>query len=160
MKNQPSTEKNPIKIIAKNKKARHDFFILSKYEAGIVLLGTEVKSIRDGKANLKESYARIENGELWLIGMHISPYKQGNINNHDPVRKRKLLMHAREIDRMKKNTEEKGLTIVPLLLYLSGGRVKVELGLARGKHHYDKRQDNAARDAKRDMDRARKKVAL
>ena len=160
MKNQTSTEKKSIKIIAKNKKARHDFFILSKYEAGIVLMGTEVKSIRDGKANLKESYARIENGEFWLIGMHVSPYKQGNINNHDPVRKRKLLMHAREIDRMKKNTEEKGLTIVPLLLYLSGGRVKVELGLARGKHHYDKRQDNAARDAKRDMDRARKKVAL
>ena len=160
MKNNAPTEKNPIKIIAKNKKARHDFFILSKYEAGIVLMGTEVKSMRDGKANLKESYARIENGELWLIGMHVSPYKQGNINNHDPVRRRKLLMHAREIVRMKKSTEEKGLTIVPLSLYLCGGRVKVELGLARGKHQHDKRQDNAARDAKRDMDRARKKVAL
>jgi len=149
-----------MKIIAKNKKAFHDYFILQKYEAGIVLQGTEVKSMREGKANLKESYARIDNGELWIIGMHISPYKQGNINNHDPVRKRKLLMHASEIQRLRKSTDEKGLTIVPLLLYFSGGRVKVELGLARGKHLYDKREDTAKRDAMREMDRARKKVAL
>ncbi|MFC1608262.1 SsrA-binding protein SmpB [Candidatus Latescibacterota bacterium] len=149
-----------MKIIAKNKKARHDYFILSKYEAGIVLQGTEVKSLRNGKVNLKESYARIDEGELWIVGMHISPYEQGNINNHDPVRKRKLLMHSREIDRLRKSTEEKGLTLVPLALYFSGGRVKVEIGLAQGKHHYDKRQDNAKRDAQREMDRARKKVAL
>ena len=160
MKDKPTKENSTIKIIVRNKKARHDYFILSKYEAGIVLVGTEVKSIRNGKVNLKESYARVEKDELWLIGMHISPYEQGNINNHDPVRKRKLLMHTREIGRLKKSTEEKGLTIVPLSLYLSGGRVKVELGLAQGKHHHDKRQDQAARDAKRDMDRARKKVAL
>ena len=149
-----------MKPIAQNKKAYHDFFIMSKYEAGIVLTGTEVKSIREGKVNLKDSYAHLEHGELWLIGTHISPYAQGNINNHDPLRKRKLLMHVREIDRLKRSIEEKGLTLVPLSLYFSGGRVKVELGLARGKHQYDKRQDNAERDAKRDMDRARKKVAL
>lgn len=148
------------KLIAQNKKARHDYFIMSKYEAGIALTGTEVKSIREGKVNLKDSYAHMENGELWLIGTHISPYSQGNINNHDPLRKRKLLMHAREIDRLKRGIEEKGLTLVPLSLYFIGGRVKVELGLARGKHQYDKRQDNAERDAKRDMDRARKKVTL
>ncbi|MBN1291715.1 MAG: SsrA-binding protein SmpB [Candidatus Latescibacteria bacterium] len=148
-----------MKIIAKNKKAFHDFFILSKYEAGIVLQGTEVKSIRNGNANLKESYARFDNGELWLVGMHISPYEQGNIFNHDPVRKRKLLLHAGEIERLRKSIDEKGLTIVPLSLYFIGGRVKVELGLARGKHLYDKRDDKASRDAKREMDRARKKVA-
>ena len=133
---------------------------MSKYEAGIALTGTEVKSIREGKVNLKDSYAHMENGELWLIGTHISPYSQGNINNHDPLRKRKLRMHAREIERLKRNIEEKGLTLVPLSLYFDGGRVKVELGLARGKHQYDKRQDNAERDAKRDIDRARKKVTL
>ena len=117
MKDNKTRENGTIKIIARNKKARHDYFIFSKYEAGIVLKGTEVKSIRAGKVNLKESYARIEKEELWLIGMHISPYEQGNINNHDPVRKRKLLMHAREIGRLRKSTEEKGLTIVPLSLY-------------------------------------------
>ncbi len=149
-----------MKPIAQNKKAYHDYFIMSKYEAGIVLTGTEVKSIREGKVNLKDSYAHLELNELWLVGTHISPYTQGNINNHDPLRKRKLLMHVREIDRLRRSIEEKGLTLVPLSLYFSGGRVKVELGLARGKHQYDKRQDNAERDAKRDMDRARKKVTL
>ena len=149
-----------MKLIAQNKKARHDYFILQKYEAGIVLQGTEVKSIRESKANLKESYARVDNGELWLIGMHISPYKQGNIYNHEPRRRRKLLMHASEIERLRKSIEEKGLTIIPLSLYFSGGRVKVELGLARGKHLYDKREDTATREAKREMNRARKKVAL
>ena len=149
-----------MKPIAQNKKAYHEYFIMSKYEAGIVLTGTEVKSMREGKVNLKDSYAHLEHDELWLIGTHISPYMQGNINNHDPLRKRKLLMHVREIDHLKRSIEEKGLTLVPLSLYFSGGRVKVELGLARGKHQYDKRQDNAERDARRDMDRARKKVAL
>ena len=149
-----------MKIIAQNKKARHDYFILSKYEAGIALKGTEVKSIRQGHVNLKDSYARVMDNELWLIGVHISPYEQGNIYNHDPLRNRKLLLHSSEIERLRKNIEEKGLTIVPLSLYFNRGRVKVELGLARGKHLYDKREDKAAREAKREMDRARKKVAL
>jgi SsrA-binding protein len=149
-----------MKIIAQNKKARHDYFILSKYEAGIALKGTEVKSIRQGHVNLKDSYARVMDNELWLIGVHISPYEQGNIYNHDPLRNRKLLLHSSEIERLRKSIEEKGLTIVPLSLYFNGGRVKVELGLARGKHLYDKREDKAAREAKREMDRARKKVAL
>jgi SsrA-binding protein len=145
------------KIIARNKRARHDFSIISTWEAGIVLQGTEVKSLRNGLLNFKDSYARIKNGELWLIGMHISPYEKGNIYNHDPLRTRKLLLHAREIERLRKNIEEKGLTIVPLSLYLKKGKVKVELGLARGKHLYDKREDTAAQSAKRDMERARKK---
>jgi len=118
-----------MKLIAQNKKARHDYFILSKYEAGIVLTGTEVKSIREGKVNLKDSYAHIEHGELWLVGTHISPYAQGNINNHDPLRKRKLLMHVREIDRLKRSIEEKGLTLVPLSLYFNG----VQFGAFPGK---------------------------
>ncbi|MCE5251753.1 SsrA-binding protein SmpB [bacterium] len=149
-----------MKIATKNKKAYHDYFILSKYEAGIVLQGTEVKSIRLGHVNLNDSYARVIDNELWLIGLHISPYEQGNIFNHDPLRKRKLLLHSAEIERLRKSIEEKGLTIVPLSLYLNGGRVKVELGLARGKHLYDKREDKASRDARREIDRARKKAAL
>lgn len=146
------------KIIAQNKKARHDFFILDTWEAGIVLQGTEVKSLRDSRVNLKDSYARVRNGEVWLIGVHISPYPQGNIANHEPERDRKLLLHAREIERLRRNIEEKGLTIVPLSLYFSEGRVKVELGLAKGKHTYDKREDTAEREARREMDRARKKM--
>jgi SsrA-binding protein len=144
--------------IAQNRKARHDFFILNTFEAGIVLQGTEVKSLRDGRVNLKDSYARVKNGELWLIGMHISPYEQGNIYNHDPERTRKLLMHAREIEKLRRSIEEKGLTLVPLSLYFKEGRVKVEIGLAKGKHSYDKREDTADREAKREMDRARKKM--
>ena len=144
------------KAIAQNRKARHDFFILSTHEAGIVLQGTEVKSIRAGRLNLKDSYAKVKDGELWLIGMHISPYEQGNIFNHDPERVRKLLLHAREIERLRRSIEEKGLTLVPLALYFKSGRVKVELGLAKGKHTYDKREDTAQREARREMDRARK----
>jgi SsrA-binding protein len=144
------------KIIAQNRKARHDFFILSTLEAGIALRGTEVKSLRAGRLNLKDSYAKVKSGELWLVGMHISPYEQGNINNHDPERPRKLLMHAREIDRLRRNVEEKGLTLVPIALYFKNGKVKVELGLAKGKHTYDKRDDNAEREARREMDRAKK----
>ena len=146
------------KFITQNRKARHDFFILETYEAGIALQGTEVKSLREGRINLKDSYARVKNGELWLIGTHISPYEQGNINNHDPERSRKLLMHAREIERLRRNIEEKGLTLVPLSLYFKEGRAKVEIGLAKGKHTYDKREDTAKRDAQREMDRARKKA--
>lgn len=147
---------DPVKIIAKNKKARHNFEIIDTYEAGIELQGTEVKSLREGLLNFLDSYARIQDGELWLLGLHISPYDKGNIHNHEPSRNRKLLMHANEIERLRKNIDEKGLTIVPLSLYLKQGRIKVEIGLARGKHLYDKRRDAADRDAKREMDRARR----
>lgn len=150
------TAQDSIKIIAKNKKARHNFEILDSFEAGIVLQGTEVKSLREGLLNFLDSYARIQNGELWLLGMHISPYDKGNIHNHEASRNRKLLMHSREIERMKRNIEEKGLTIVPLSLYLKQGRIKIEIGLARGKQLFDKRRDSAERDAKREMDRARR----
>jgi len=146
-----------IKTIGKNRKARHNFMVLSNHEAGIVLRGTEVKSLREGSLNFLDSYARVVNGELWLIGLHISPYDKGNIYNHDPARDRKLLMHSREIERLRKSIDEKGLTIVPLSMYLKKGIVKVELGLCRGKHIHDKRRDEASRDAKREMDRAIKK---
>ena len=146
-----------MKIIVKNKKARHDYHILDTFEAGLVLQGSEVKSIRQGKVNLKESYIKNRNNELWITGMHVTPYEQGNIFNPEPLRDRKLLMHSREIERLRKSTDEKGLTIVPLSLYLKDGRVKVEIALAKGKHIYDKRQDNAEKDARREMDRARKK---
>lgn len=147
-----------VKIIAKNRKARHEYHILDHHEAGIALAGTEVKSIRAGKVNLTDCYARVRGGELWLIGLHISPYEQASIFNHDPVRERKLLMHKREIEKLRRSTDEKGLTLIPLSVYLKQGRVKVEIGVGKGKKLYDKREDTAARDAKRDMDRARKKA--
>jgi len=142
-----------IKIAAENRKARHDYHIHETYEAGIALTGTEVKSLRAGKANLKDSYARIDNAEIMLHNMHISPYEQGNRFNHEPLRTRKLLMHRYEINKLIGKTKEKGYTLVPLKLYFTKGKVKVELGLATGKHTYDKRQDLAERDAKRDMER-------
>jgi SsrA-binding protein len=142
-----------IKIIAQNKKARHDYFIEQTMEAGIVLSGTEVKSIRQGKVNLKESYATIESGEVMLNGMHISPYEQGNIFNKDPLRARKLLLHKSEINRIIGYTQQKGMSLVPVQLYFKRGRVKVELGIAKGKKLYDKRDDIAERDAKREIDR-------
>jgi len=146
-----------FKRIQKNKKAWHEFSILDNFEAGIVLQGTEVKSIRESKLNFLDSYARVRNGELWLIGLHISPYdKAGGYFNHDPARDRKLLMHSREIERLRKNVDEKGLTIVPLQVYLKDGKVKVEIGLAKGKNLYDKRRSEQEKDAKREMDRARK----
>jgi len=145
-----------VKPVARNKKARHEYFILDTFEAGIVLQGTEVKSIREGRLNFLDSYAAVKNGELWLFGLHISPYEQGNIHNHDPLRTRKLLMHAREIERLRKHSDEKGLTLVPLSVYFRKGIAKVEIGLAKGKHLYDKRRDAAERDARREMDRARK----
>ena len=144
----------PIKIIAENRKARHDFFIHETYETGLVLTGTEVKSLRAGKANLKDSYARIENGEMMLHNLHISPYDQGNRFNHEPLRTRKLLMHKVEILKLFGKTREKGYSLIPLKLYFSRGKAKLELGLASGKKNYDKRQDIAERDAKREMDRA------
>ncbi|HHL72965.1 MAG TPA: SsrA-binding protein SmpB [Bacteroidetes bacterium] len=141
------------KIIAVNRKARHDYEVIDTFEAGIVLLGTEVKSLRAGKANLKDSYARIRNGELWLFGLHISPYSHGSYNNHIPERDRKLLLHKYEIRRLIGKVEEAGLTLVPLKLYFKNGKVKVQLGLARGRKQYDKRQVIAKREADRDLRR-------
>ena len=143
-----------IKVAAENRKARHDYHIHETYEAGIVLTGTEVKSLRAGKANLKDSYARIDNGELMLHNMHISPYDQGNRFNHEPLRTRKLLMHRYEINKLIGKTQEKGYTLVPLKLYFTRGKAKVEVALATGKKTYDKRQDIAERDAKREIDQA------
>ncbi|MGH7493404.1 MAG: SsrA-binding protein SmpB [bacterium] len=145
---------SPKKIIAQNRKARHDYEILETYEAGIALRGTEVKSLRAGRANLKDAYAAVREGEVWLYGVHISPYSHGNINNHDPERDRKLLMHRREIRRLIGKTKETGLTVVPLQLYFNHGKVKVELALAKGKKQYDKREAIAKRDAEREMKRA------
>jgi SsrA-binding protein len=142
-----------IKVIAQNKKARHDYFIEQTIEAGIVLSGTEVKSIRQGKVNLKDSYAAIKDGEVMLSGMHISPYEQGNIFNKDPLRDRKLLLHKREINRLVGLTQQKGMALVPVRLYFRKGKVKVELAVAKGKKLYDKRADIAERDARREIDR-------
>ncbi|GAV21561.1 SsrA-binding protein SmpB [Carboxydothermus pertinax] len=142
------------KVITENRKAFHDYHILEKYEAGISLKGTEVKSIRLGRVNLRDSFARIENGELWLYNMHISPYEQGNRFNHEPKRPRKLLMHKREIMRLFGKTREKGLTLVPLKLYFKGNYAKIELGLAKGKKIYDKREEMAKRDAAREIEKA------
>ena len=145
-----------IKTAAVNRKARHDYFIEDTYECGIALQGTEVKSIRKGALQMKDSYAQVKNGELFLIGMHISPYEQGNIYNHDPERRRKLLMHKREIVRIGHTIAEKGFTLVPLRVYFKDGRAKVELGLCRGKHTIDKRQTLRKREQDRDVDRALK----
>ena len=146
--------KSSIKIVAENRKARHDYHIHETYEAGIALTGTEVKSLRAGKANLKDSYAHVENGEMMISQMHISPYEQGNIFNHEPMRKRKLLMHKKEILKLFGKTREKGYSLVPLKLYFTRGKAKLQIAIASGKKNYDKRQDIAARDAKRDMERA------
>ncbi|HOT36080.1 MAG TPA: SsrA-binding protein SmpB [Candidatus Latescibacteria bacterium] len=143
-----------IKIITKNRKAFHDYSILETTEAGIALVGTEVKSLRLGNVNLKDSYARVERGEVVLYGLHISPYDHGNRYNHDPERPRKLLLHRREIGRLKGRSEEKGLTLVPLSLYFKGGRVKVELGLAKGKQIHDKRETLRRREIEMDMEQA------
>lgn len=144
----------PIQVVSENRKARHDFHIEETYEAGISLRGTEVKSIRAGKANLKDSFARVEREEIFLYNMHISPYEQGNQFNVEPKRTRKLLMHKSEIRRLLGIVQQKGLALIPLKLYFKNGRAKVELALAKGKKLYDKRDDIAARDAKRDIERA------
>ncbi len=138
------------RLIANNKKAYHDYFIEEKYEAGISLHGTEVKSLRMGKCSIKESFLRIENGELFIYGMHVSPYEKGNIFNKDPLRVKKLLMHKSEIHKLQGKIAEKGYTLVPLQVYLKGSLVKVEIGLARGKKLYDKRQDIAKKDQRRE----------
>ena len=142
-----------IRIIAQNKKAYHDFFVLEKLEAGIELFGTEVKSIRQGKTNLKDSWCFVKDGEMFVNGMHISPYEQGNIFNRDPLRTKKLLLHKREIKRLYSQVKQEGLAIVPLSVYFTKGRAKVEIGLCKGKKLYDKRESDAKRQADRDIDR-------
>ena len=142
------------RTIAQNKKARHDYFVEESFEAGIELCGTEVKSIRQGRVNLKDSWCSVDKGELFVNGMHISPYEQGNIFNRDPMRVRKLLMHKREINRLYGIVKQTGYSLIPLSLYFKGSRVKMELGLCKGKKLYDKREDMAKRAAKRDMERA------
>jgi SsrA-binding protein len=144
---------NTIKLIANNKKAYHDYFIEDTFETGIALAGTEVKSLRMGKCSIKESFVRIENGEVMIYGMHISPYEKGNIFNKDPLRVRKLLMHRYEINKLMGKIKEKGLTLVPLKVYFRGSLVKVEIGLARGKKLYDKRQDIAKKDMRREAEK-------
>ena len=142
-----------IKVLAENRKARHEYFIESTYECGIALVGTEVKSIRMGKVNIKDSYVRIKNGEAFVIGMHVSPYEKGNIFNRDPFRERKLLLHKREIRTLLALSQADGYSLIPLKLYLRDGKVKLELAVAKGKKLYDKRHDIAERDARRAMDR-------
>ena len=141
------------KLITNNRKARHDYEIVDTLEAGIVLLGTEVKALRDGKANLRDSYANVRNDEVFLHNFHISPYSHGNLNNHEPLRERKLLLHRKEIRKLIGKTQEKGLTLVPLKLYFKRGKVKVEIALARGKKLHDKRQSIAKREADRELKR-------
>ncbi|GAA0744651.1 SsrA-binding protein SmpB [Clostridium oceanicum] len=145
--------------LVENRKARHDYFVEEKYEAGIELVGTEVKSIRAGKANLKDSYAEVRNGEVFVRNMHISPYEQGNIFNKDPLRDRKLLLHKSEIDKLIGYTTQQGYTLVPLTLYLKHGRVKVALAVAKGKKNYDKRQSLIEKSAKRDIERQMKNAS-
>lgn len=147
-----------VKVIANNKKAWHDYFIEEKYECGIVLYGTEIKSIRQGRVSIKEAYVDIENGEAVIEGMNISPYEKGNIFNRDPLRKRKLLLHKNEILKLGQAVQQKGYTIVPLEVYLKKGRCKIQIGLARGKHNYDKREDIRRKDMKREAERSYKDV--
>ena len=142
-----------MKLVANNKKAYHDYFIEEKYECGIALHGTEVKSLRMGKCSIKEAFIRIENGEVFVYGMHVSPYEKGNIFNKDPLRVKKLLLHKQEIHKLLGKIKEKGYTLVPLQVYFSNGRAKVEIGLARGKKLYDKREDIAKKDARRETER-------
>ncbi|KUO64372.1 MAG: SsrA-binding protein [Gracilibacter sp. BRH_c7a] len=142
-----------IKVIAENRKARHDYFVEERYEAGIILTGTEIKSIRAGRVNLKDSYAEISGGEVWLTQMHISPYEQGNRFNHEPLRKRKLLLNRTEIVKLNAQVQQQGMTLIPLRIYLKKGMAKIDLGLCKGKKNYDKRDDIAKKDAKRDMER-------
>ena len=145
--------KETMKLVANNKKAYHDYFIEEKYEAGIALHGTEVKSLRMGKCSVKESFIRIENGEVFVYGMHVSPYEKGNIFNKDPLRVKKLLLHKQEINKLSGKIKEKGYTLVPLQVYFKDGLAKVEIGLAKGKKLYDKRQDIAKKDQKREAEK-------
>jgi SsrA-binding protein len=152
----PPKKEGPIKIIAENRKARHDYAIVDQLEAGLVLTGTEVQSLRLGKANLKDAYAKVKNGEVWLYQAHISPYPFAYYNNHDPLRVRKLLLHKREIMRLYAKANEQGYTLVPLKLYFKAGKAKVTIALAKGKREYDKRHSIRDREHQRELDRARK----
>ncbi len=149
------TEKG-VKIIVPNKKAYHDYFVIEKYEAGIELFGTEIKSLRNGQVNLKDSFCKVYNGELYVVGMHISPYEKGNIFNKDPLRLKKLLMHKKEIIKLNSFVAKDGYSLIPLSLYFKGSRVKVEVGVCKGKKLYDKRESDAKRDAQRTIERATK----
>jgi SsrA-binding protein len=142
---------NPV--LARNRAARHEFHILQKLEAGIELLGTEVKSAREGRVNLKDAYGKIRNGEVFLVNAHISPYTHGNRENHDPLRPRRLLLHRGEIRKLAKAVDNAGMTLVPLVMYLKGGRIKVEIGVAKGKRTHDKREDSRKREAEREIER-------
>ena len=142
------------KVVATNRKARHEYFLEDAFEAGLVLVGSEIKSIRAGRVNLREGFVSVQNGELWLMNVHISDYKESGPYGHDPVRPRKLLLHRKEIERILSRIQEKGYTLVPTIMYLTRGRAKVEIALARGKHQYDKRQVMAERDSRRQIDRA------
>ena len=145
--------KTGVKLLSENRKARHEYFIGDTYECGIALIGTEVKSIRMGKVNIKDSYAKVKDGEIFVVGMHVSPYEKGNIFNRDPFRERKLLLHKREIRKLGALSQADGYSLIPTKLYLKDGKVKLELAVAKGKKLYDKRHDIAERDAKRAMDR-------
>lgn len=149
-------QEKKIRMVTNNRKARHEYEIIDSYETGIVLKGTEVKAVREGRVNLSDAYARFRRGELWLIGMHISPYTKAAAENHEPLRDRKLLLHARELKKLFRQVEEKGVSLIPLKVYIKGHLVKVELGLGRGKRKYDKRAAITERDQKREMDRQRK----
>jgi SsrA-binding protein len=147
-------ERDGVKDVAVNRRAYHDYFIDEKYEAGVMLSGTEIKSVRSGRANLRDGFVRIDNNEAWLENVHISPYAQGNVMNQEPVRPRKLLLHRKEISSLIGKVKQKGYTLIPLRVYITRNRAKVEIGLARGKRQYDKREAIAARDAKREIERA------
>ncbi|HET7338970.1 MAG TPA: SsrA-binding protein SmpB [Candidatus Dormibacteraeota bacterium] len=147
-------DRDSEKDVAVNRRAYHDYFIDEKYEAGVMLTGTEIKSVRNGRANLRDGYVRIDNGEAWLENVHISPYAQGNVLTQEPLRPRKLLLHRKEISSLIGKVKQKGYTLIPLRVYIARNRAKVEIGLARGKRQYDKREAIAARDAKREIERA------
>jgi SsrA-binding protein len=157
LKDNKSLEKETDKIIATNRKARYEYHIVDSIEAGLVLLGSEVKSLREGKANISDCYAKIKKDEIWVIGLHISHYKQDTLQNLDPVRDRKLLLHKTEIKRLTRRIEEKGMTLIPLRLYFKKNIAKLELGIARGKRQYDKKASIAQKDLERDMEREQKK---
>ena len=149
-------KKDAVQVIARNKKAYHDYFVLDTYEAGLELYGTEIKSIRLGRVNLKDSYCGVDDGEMFALGMHISPYEQGNIFNRDPMRRKRLLLHKREILRLFQQSQQQGLSIVPLELYIKNGRAKLQIGLCKGKKLHDKRETAAKKDAQRAIERAMK----
>lgn len=146
-----------IKVIATNRKARHEYFLLDTYEAGLVLKGSEIKSIRAGHISLAQAYVNVDGNEAWLVNAHIAPYNEASRNNHDPLRVRKLLLHRKEIRKLSDKVRQKGATIIPLRIYLKDGKAKIEIALAKGKRHYDKREEIAKRDAQREMDRRYKK---